>query len=153
MIAMIENAKAKRTYLEYLLEHTKTQAKAISEKNMEKMDMLYQKKGEIIQIIDRLDGAFLEQFETLKEETGISKLEELNVKQYPELAFLQKVVFKLTELSQRICDQEEKNRLDLARHISEIKMKLKQGRDTRRATSAYTKQQTTDGNLFIDHKK
>jgi len=151
--AMIENAKVKKTYLEQLLSLTKEQSIAIKNKDMIKLDNLYQKKGDFIKIVDRLDDAFLEQFESLKLSENIKSLDMLDSKKYNEIKDLKIVIESMNSIIESIFLLEQENKALLEKHINEIKYRIKQNKNGQRAKTAYGQQQTAQGHIFVNQKK
>lgn len=141
----------KKNKMQEILELTKLQKDAIENKNDEKLSELIDKKQLAINQIDALDMKFNSLFNEVKKDLGVSSLEEIKDKQ--EFKEVKIYVEEIIRLINEIISIEKENSVKIREEYDDIKDKIRQINDVKKATNAYEGMSKTMDGVFIDKKK
>ena len=114
-------------------------------------DASVEKKGELIDEIDKLNDGFTALFEKVKVEIGDNK-----AKYAAQIKGLQEQIRRVTELSNSVQTQEARNRQIADKYFNEARAKLVEGKKTSGTAMKYYQTMSKSVNIqpqFFDNKK
>ena len=114
-------------------------------------DASVNRKGELIDEIDRLNDGFTALFEKVKAEIGNNK-----AKYATQIKGIQEQIRRVTELSNSVQAQETRNKAIADRYFNEARAKLLEGKRTSGTAMKYYQTMSKSANIqpqFFDNKK
>ncbi|WP_265445767.1 flagellar protein FlgN [Acetivibrio straminisolvens] len=151
---LVEISQQKIDCLKSILSLTTAQAEAINEEGMDGLSKLIDEKQIKIDEINSLDEKFNECFTALKQKLGINSLDEagrLGIKGAKEL---QELVSEIMVFLREISEIEKKNKEKANGLLNELGAKIREIREGRRVSSAYSPSASlSPPSYFIDKKK
>ncbi|HOM01290.1 MAG TPA: flagellar export chaperone FlgN [Acetivibrio sp.] len=151
---LVQISEKKLNCLKNILSLTMTQNETINEEGMDGLQNLIDEKQAKIDEINRLDDEFNACFTAFKQKLGISSLDEagrLGVKGAKEL---QDIVVKIVELLREISEAEKKNKEKADNLLNYLGAKIREIREGRRISSAYSSAASVSPpSYFFDKKK
>lgn len=149
---MIDNLNKKISLLERIVKvNTRQKEMASGDKfDMDEFDVTVSEKGELIDEINKLDGAF----ETVYERVRKELLD--NTGQYNnEIASMKELIKKITELSTSIEADEKRIKVSVESQFSKVKQAVKETRKNSKAVTNYYKNMSKIDTepQFMDKKK
>lgn len=148
---MIEFSSQKKNLLMEIFELTKAQANFIEEDNMEEIDIILEKKEELMNKIDIFDKEFLENYLIVKKQEGIDSIDMIDIRKYDNLKSLKNIVNEINTILNEIEKIDQKNILNMQSNISKIKSNLRQVKEVKRAYKGYNYE--PNESILIDKKK
>ncbi|WP_077369639.1 flagellar export chaperone FlgN [Anaerosalibacter sp. Marseille-P3206] len=148
---LVSISSEKLVLLNKLLDLSKLQKKFISESDMDNVNIIIDKKDEVMKEIDALDIKFMTHFAELKKENNVVELNELDTSKYPNLKELKNVVKEITSTLMAISLLDEENNKSLKADLEKIKLNLRTVKKGQKAYKGYNK--VLDNNIMIDEKK
>lgn len=134
-------------------EVTLLQEEDIEKNEAKNIEALVQKKQAVINRIDEIDAAFSQQFEGLKKYLKVERLEEIDVKKFPELGELKAKVQKVLSLAQEIMAVEQENKEKINNVFGNLKNQLKSINVGKKSIKAYGPQVLNNDGIYFDRKK
>lgn len=131
---LADSLKKKSKLLSSLIQESDHQAEIVKseEVDWELFDASVQKKGELIDELNKLDDGFETMYQRIK-----SGLETERQKYKTQIQEMQKLIADVTEKSSKLMATEERNKVLVSNRFSEEKKKLKQQRMNSKAASSY----------------
>ncbi len=151
----IEITGQKLLAVEELLNLTVTQGNSIKTGDLEGLSVGIEKKQDLMNRINGLDTQFLDQYAYLKKALNIQSFEELNVREYPRVAFLQQNVGKIMVLLKRIEEIDRQNNVHLSQDFEQVKEEMKKAKaeqQSNKIAASYTRKYADVQGVFIDSK-
>ena len=150
---LADSLKKKCNLLLQLIQESNHQAEIVksSEVDWELFDSSVEKKGELIEQLNKLD----EGFDTMYQRIKIG-LETDRLKYKVQIQEIQKLIKDVTEKSSKLMATEERNKILVTNRFSEEKKKLKQQRMNSKAASSYYTSMNRINYIdpqLMDHKK
>lgn len=150
---LIESQEKKLTLLDEALELDEEQIRLIQEEDpdMETLDESLEKKGKIVEELDRLDDGFESVYAKVRDEL-------LNNKEAhrDEIKRLQELISQITEKSVKVQAAEIRGKETVERFLKKKRSALKDSRSTVRAANAYAvnmRKMNKIDSFFVDKKK
>ncbi len=151
---LINISKDKKKHLINILKLTKKQSEAIQNDKIEDVQNYIVDKQKEIDIIDKSDNDFVNNYNKLKNVLNITKLQEIDKELHPEIKLLKSEIQEINELLNKIFSIEFNNNENMKKSFNEVKTKLKQIRKGKKATLGYTNNYNNINNsIFINKKK
>lgn len=151
ILQLISLAKEKNRLLNDIIQVTKRQMEEIKEERYLDLDKSLTEKDSIIHKIDEIDRLFLENFFKLKKENSIEDINELSVKEYPDLKKLKEEVKSIMSNLLTLSLLDEKNTESVKTKLKETEEDLKKIRLGKKAIQGYGYKESQG--MLIDRKK
>lgn len=148
---LISISEEKNRLLFEMQEITKRQKEKIKEEDMEKLNEILDEKDNIIKEINKLDISFLSIFSRIKKDENIQDIDQLDIKKYPNLKELKKIVKEVSSTLIAISLIDEENNKSMKKKLEETKMEIRKIKDGKKAYKGYNT--TIIGSILIDEKK
>ena len=150
---MIALSRRKFEELTALKNLSEKQIKAFHEQQLDNVEILLDKKDEIINYIRKLDDVFLRVYDTLKEKLGIDSVDMISGVYADKGKELKDLISKITEVVEHVIQLEQNNygiAVNLQKHLGD---KIKEINAGKKATTAYNIKPVNSPSYFIDKKK
>ena len=118
---------------------------------MEKLNEILDEKDNIIKEINKLDISFLSIFSRIKKDENIQDIDQLDIKKYPNLKELKKIVKEVSSTLIAISLIDEENNKSMKKKLEETKMEIRKIKDGKKAYKGYNT--TITESILIDEKK
>lgn len=148
---LIDISKEKLSLLNLMLKFTKEQKNFIKEDNIEKVNLIINKKDNLIEKIDSLDIQFLSKFIHLKKENNVEDINELNIEDFPKLKDLKEIIEEISSTLMALSLLDEENKTKLKMDLENVKSNLKNIKKGKKVYNSYNK--TLNNSILIDEKK
>lgn len=148
---LIDISKEKLSLLNLMLKFTKEQKNFIKEDNIEKVNLIINKKDNLIEKIDSLDIQFLSKFIQLKKENNVEDINELNIEDFPKLKDLKEIIEEISSTLMALSLLDEENKTKLKMDLENVKSNLKNIKKGKKVYNSYNK--TLNNSILIDEKK
>jgi flagellar biosynthesis/type III secretory pathway chaperone len=148
-----DSLKQKSSILDSLIELSKSQTEVISRDDfeLEGFDYYIEKKGELIEKLESLDNGFEELYARVAEELSVGREKYADI-----IKRMQQLIREITEKSNTVQVQEERNKELIAGFFSKKKEVVRDGRVNTKAAMNYYKVQSNSSfvdSQFMDSKK
>ena len=147
-----ESLEKKNKVLSDMLTLSEQQAAIISDDmDLSELDPFIEKKGELIETLEKLDEGFETVYERVSEELKGNK-----EKYADKIKHMQSLIQQITEKSTAISSQEERNKSKLQAFFGKKRNEVKEGRMNSKVAMNYYKVQSNSGfvdSQFMDDKK
>lgn len=150
---LINISEKKLVLLKNILQYTINQKQSILDDNIDDLEKIISKKQNEIDIINKIDILFNDKFVELKKINNISNLEEINKDYYTHVKALKNVISKIELLLADIYKLENENNVNIKKNFSEVKEKLRNIRQSKKAANKYNAYKNNNESIFIDSKK
>ena len=148
---MIELSFRKRNILIEILDLTKRQKSYINEDNMDEVNIILQKKEELMKKIDIYDKEFIHNYQIVKNQEGIDSMDMIDIRKYGNLKSLKSIVNEINTILNQITMIDQENMINMQSSIIKIKSDLKQVKEVKRAYKGYNYE--SGESILIDKKK
>jgi Asp-tRNA(Asn)/Glu-tRNA(Gln) amidotransferase C subunit len=132
---------------------TIAQQKDIADNEANNIESLVQQKQQVIDKVDKLDQAFLAQYNRLKEELQLDSLDLIDTDKHPEMKNVKEHIKSIMGMAHKIMELENSNREKLDSIFQGVKNELRQIKAGKRSVTAYESKPTYNDGIFIDKKK
>ena len=147
-----ESLEKKNKVLGDMLSLSEQQAAIISDDmDLSELDPFIEKKGELIEALEKLDEGFETVYERVSEDLKGNK-----EKYADKIKHMQSLIQQITEKSTAISSQEERNKSKLQAFFGKKRNEVKEGRMNSKVAMNYYKVQSNSGfvdSQFMDDKK
>ena len=154
-LEMMTDSLAKKIAILEEMEQINVQQKSLFEQgdamDDDAFDASVDRKGVLIDEIERLNDGFMSLFEKVKEEIGDNK-----AKYAVQIKGIQEQIRSVTDLSNRVQAQEARNKAIADKYFSEARKKLKEGKKSSGTAMLYYQTMSKSANVqpqFFDNKK
>ena len=148
---LISLSKEKNQLINEMYGFTKAQKQEIEKEDINKLNTLLDEKDILIKKINQIDIEFLNIFSQIKKEEKVENIYDLDVKKYPNLKDLKKIVTEISSTLMAISLLDEENNKNMKKRIEKIKLQLKRVKEGQRAYKKYNVPMTES--ILIDEKK
>ncbi|WP_066505885.1 flagellar export chaperone FlgN [Abyssisolibacter fermentans] len=141
--------------LNNIFKYTKRQEEVVTNDNVVDIETFIKLKQIEINKIDKLDIQFYNLFNELKQKENILKLENLEVKKYPQAKKLKSLTTEIFNLLKQIQVLEQKNSVALKSTLENVKSELRNINAGKKMVSGYNtyKNVYNNSSVIIDQKK
>ncbi|NLO39466.1 MAG: flagellar biosynthesis protein FlgN [Ruminiclostridium sp.] len=153
MNQMIALSQKKLELLKDLKRLSEKQNQAFKDKELDEIENLLNKKDEIIEYVQKLDDAFLNVSENLKQQLGIQDLEALSETTLDGKLALKELISEITGVVELIIQLEQDSYGKATDMKDELGDKIKGVNSGKKITSAYSIKPTSSPSYFFDKKK
>lgn len=143
----------KQGLLEEIFDFTRQQKEALSEDNMNEMEILLAKKQVRMDAVDKLDQQFMVYMQGLKRTAGVKSLDELPAGQIPGAAELKQNTARVLELLREIKTVDDENTAFAHKKMADIKGKMVKSNNFKKVSAAYFGAGHGMVNSYFDKKK
>ncbi len=150
---LIKISEEKILRLYRIVDVTKKQEQAIETDKLADLQKYIDKKQNEIDCINELDNDFSNKYTELKEKFNIESLEDIPACHNEDIKILQTKIGKISDILKLISDQEVINNDKINRNFKEVKAKLKQVKNGKKATQGYTKHKDMSQSILINKTK
>lgn len=150
---MIALSQKKLELLKELLIFSEKQCKAFQDKTLDDIEKILNRKDEIIEYIQKLDNAFLNVSENLKQQLSIQNLEALSETNLDGRLKLKELIQEITDVVGAVIQLEQDSYSKAAEMKDELGDKIKGVNSGKKITTAYTPKPTSSPSYFFDKKK
>jgi flagellar FlgN protein len=152
---LINLTQKKEEQLQDILKLTISQKILIANGDMQKLSEVIEHKQVLMENIQGLDMKFLEHYTKLKERLNIESIEEIDLKEYPQLKDLKLHIKNILEILKQIDSLDKQNKEKLSTDFEKIKeemKKSKQQQQSTKLTANYQKKYFGGQGAFVDNK-
>lgn len=152
---LIRISAGKLQLVNQLLQLTLQQQEAlgvVAEEGISALDRHIHKKQEIMGKIDLLDKEFLEKFQILKDQLGISSFADLTEEPVEGIKELQKQIKEILKVTGKIKEIDEANAIKAQQNLEEIKQQIKVVKIGKKTNQGYGKKFNEIHSILIDKK-
>lgn len=141
--------------LNNIFKYTKRQEEVVTSDNVVDIETFIKLKQIEINKIDKLDIQFYNLYNELKQKEDILKLENLEVKKYPQAKKLKSLTTEIFNLLKQIQSIEQKNSVALKSTLENVKTELRNINAGKKMVSGYNtyKNVYNNSSVIIDQKK
>ncbi|HYE10830.1 MAG TPA: flagellar export chaperone FlgN [Patescibacteria group bacterium] len=132
---------------------TLAQQKDIEDHEADNIEALVQKKQQVIDKIDKLDGDFLASYNKLKEAHNLDSLDLIDTEKHPEMKNIKTHIKSIMGMAHKIMELENSNKDKLDKIFQNVKSELRQINVGKRSLNAYEPKPVYNDGVFIDKKK
>ena len=121
LMIMVESLSKKTEILEKLFDYTKQQEILLLEEElpMDEFNVLLEKKGELIDVLNTMDEGFEQVYERMEEEIKGHKEQHAH-----EILLMQQRIKNITDLSIKLQELEQKNKEKIEVHFSKMRTEI-----------------------------
>lgn len=148
---LISITKEKDQLLNDMCNITKKQMKAIEKEDMENLNKIMDEKDSLMKKIDKLDLSFITVFSEIKKKHSIENLDELSLKDYPNLKELKDMVKEVSSTLLTLSLMDDNNTQAMKERLEQAKRDLRKVKEGKKAYKGYNASMT--GSMLIDEKK
>lgn len=153
MDQMIALSGKKLEMLSQLKKLSEKQNEAFTQRQLDEVEQILNKKDEIISYIEKLDDAFLKLSDALKNVLGINSLTQLENTDIEGKNELRELIGKITVLVDDIINIEKLGYENALNFQTELGKEIKQLNAGKKITNAYYTKPLDNHSYFIDKKK
>mgnify|MGYP000875206075 CR=1 FL=1 len=150
---LVQISNQKYAIFEEILDLTNSQTGAIASEDFELLGNLIQEKQKRITQVEPLDEQFNSLYSKLKEELGVSSMEQLTGNDVPGITELKNIISKLLEIIDQISEVEKRNNDSMKTLLENNKKQIKDVVYGKKALLAYSNKSYESPSYFIDKKK
>ncbi|WIF93905.1 hypothetical protein [Caminicella sporogenes] len=140
-------------YIKEILRLTQKQKRLIRLEKINALLKQIQLKEEYIKLIDVLDMEFNNKEYELCKKLGLQHLDEISEEKYPKLKTINIIKDNIINTLRKIKIIDDENIVDMTENIHEVKNKIKDIRQSKKISNAYTSYKHQVTSIFFDRKK
>ncbi len=150
---MIALSQKKLELLRELKNLSEKQNKAFQDKALDDIEKILNRKDEIIEYVQKLDNAFLNVSESLKQQLRIDNLEALSGTKLDGRSQLKALIQEITDVVEAVIQLEQDSYSKAEDMKGELGDRIKGVNTGKKVTTAYTIKPTNAPSYFFDKKK
>ncbi|WP_072888550.1 flagellar export chaperone FlgN [Tepidibacter formicigenes] len=157
---LIQISNTKYNIMKEIYEITKMQKVEIEKNNADSLLKYIEKKQEKIEEVNELDKKFYSIYIKIKEDLGITNIENIDIQKYPEIKELKNTVENILNITREIDEIDKINNSKVKEEFDKVKEELnkvkndkKNLRNNMKAYRGYNTKYNHAQGVFVDYKK